>query len=398
MTTTLLPALLRTVARNVSRGTDDLALFETAPVTLPHSEVGAPILPVDRRPTQQEWEALNKALPDQPLHLAFAVCGDRDRAGWWGAGSPGGLERRHRDRTRRRRRAGARADRACRRRGTVASRTLRRAAPRRGRRRSCRRAAPEGVPRLRRTRPHVGGRARPRRAARPRGRRATGSDLLGVPGRQGGRRPDRRRRPARRGARGHPARGGRPAVRVGAALRRLHRTAGRRGPPVARLRPALPGARPHPDREGHRRRAGRCGGAGGTAARRAATAPELRLARAPPRRAPSGRSCRPPGWAAGSPARPCSSSRAGSVSDATYPGAGPWPPRNGAQKSSKSSNTVGTMTRGRPDVGEAGRRPQLDERLRLANENRWPSLRSAAAGSSSQATSQNVRSSCMPSA
>ncbi len=63
MTTTLLPALLRTVARNVSRGTDDLALFETAPVTLPHSEVGAPILPVDRRPTQQEWEALNRALP-----------------------------------------------------------------------------------------------------------------------------------------------------------------------------------------------------------------------------------------------------------------------------------------------------------------------------------------------
>ena len=37
MTTTLLPGLLRTVARNVSRGTDDLALFETASVTLPHS-------------------------------------------------------------------------------------------------------------------------------------------------------------------------------------------------------------------------------------------------------------------------------------------------------------------------------------------------------------------------
>ena len=35
MTTTLLPGLLRTVARNVSRGADDVALFETAPVTLP---------------------------------------------------------------------------------------------------------------------------------------------------------------------------------------------------------------------------------------------------------------------------------------------------------------------------------------------------------------------------
>ena len=90
MTTTLLPGLLRTVARNVSRGTTDVALFETAPVTLPHSGVGAPILPVDRRPTEGEWDDLNKALPDQPLHLAFALSGDRDRAGWWGKGRPAG--------------------------------------------------------------------------------------------------------------------------------------------------------------------------------------------------------------------------------------------------------------------------------------------------------------------
>jgi phenylalanyl-tRNA synthetase beta chain len=90
MTTTLLPGLLRTVARNVSRGAIDLALFETAPVTLPHSGVGAPILPVDRPPTEGEWDDLNKALPDQPLHLAFALCGDRDRAGWWGEGRPAG--------------------------------------------------------------------------------------------------------------------------------------------------------------------------------------------------------------------------------------------------------------------------------------------------------------------
>jgi phenylalanyl-tRNA synthetase beta chain len=88
MTTTLLPGLLRTVARNLSRGTTDLALFEAAPVTLPHAGAGAPILPVDRRPTEGEWDDLNKALPDQPLHLAYALCGDRDRAGWWGKGRP----------------------------------------------------------------------------------------------------------------------------------------------------------------------------------------------------------------------------------------------------------------------------------------------------------------------
>jgi phenylalanyl-tRNA synthetase beta chain len=90
MTTTLLPGLLRTVARNVSRGTGDLGLFEQAPVTIPHPGMGAPILPVDRPPTPRERDDLDKGLPDQPLHLAFAVCGDRDRAGWWGKGRPAG--------------------------------------------------------------------------------------------------------------------------------------------------------------------------------------------------------------------------------------------------------------------------------------------------------------------
>ncbi|MEO7351558.1 MAG: phenylalanine--tRNA ligase subunit beta, partial [Marmoricola sp.] len=90
MTTTLLPGLLRTVARNVSRGANDLALFEAATVTFPHSGPGAAILPVDRRPTQGEWDDLDKAIPAQPLHLAFAVCGERDRGGWWGKGRPAG--------------------------------------------------------------------------------------------------------------------------------------------------------------------------------------------------------------------------------------------------------------------------------------------------------------------
>jgi phenylalanyl-tRNA synthetase beta chain len=88
MTTTLVPGLLRTVARNVSRGAADLALFETSPVTRPRGLRPAPILPVDRRPDDAEWKALNEALPEQPLHLAFALCGERDRSGWWGAGRP----------------------------------------------------------------------------------------------------------------------------------------------------------------------------------------------------------------------------------------------------------------------------------------------------------------------
>jgi phenylalanyl-tRNA synthetase beta chain len=86
MTTTLLPGLLSAAARNVGRGQGDLALFETATVTLSRGSVAAPILPVDRRPTEGEWDDLQKALPDQPLHLGVLLCGDRERAGWWGPG------------------------------------------------------------------------------------------------------------------------------------------------------------------------------------------------------------------------------------------------------------------------------------------------------------------------
>jgi phenylalanyl-tRNA synthetase beta chain len=88
MTTTLLPGLLKALARNAGRGLADAALFETATVTLPRGTVAAPILPVDRRPTEGEWDDLQKALPDQPLHLALGLAGNRERGGWWGAGRP----------------------------------------------------------------------------------------------------------------------------------------------------------------------------------------------------------------------------------------------------------------------------------------------------------------------
>ena len=88
MTTTLLPGLLETAARNQGRGTTDLALFEIATVTLPNLGIAAPILPVDRRPTDGEWDDLQKALPDQPLHLGLVLTGDRELGGWWGAGRP----------------------------------------------------------------------------------------------------------------------------------------------------------------------------------------------------------------------------------------------------------------------------------------------------------------------
>ena len=95
MTTTLLPGLLQAAARNAGRGQSDLALFETATVTQPRGSVPAPILPVDRRPTEGEWDDLQKALPDQPLHLGGASSAASASApGWWGDGRPRHLERR----------------------------------------------------------------------------------------------------------------------------------------------------------------------------------------------------------------------------------------------------------------------------------------------------------------
>jgi phenylalanyl-tRNA synthetase beta chain len=88
MTTTLLPGLLETAARNHGRGNTDLALFEIATVTLPQPGMVAPILPVDRRPTEGEWDDLQKALPDQPLHLGLVLTGAREPRGWWGPGRP----------------------------------------------------------------------------------------------------------------------------------------------------------------------------------------------------------------------------------------------------------------------------------------------------------------------
>ena len=86
MTSTLLPGLLRAAARNVGHGTTSFALFESAAVTAPRGSGPAPILPVDRRPTDAELEALQAALPSQPLHLGLVAVGDADAAGWWGPG------------------------------------------------------------------------------------------------------------------------------------------------------------------------------------------------------------------------------------------------------------------------------------------------------------------------
>ena len=86
-TTTLLPALLRTAARNLSRGAPGASVFETGTVALPTADgAAAPVYGVEGRPSDDELKALFAAVPDQPLHLAVVVAGERERAGWWGEG------------------------------------------------------------------------------------------------------------------------------------------------------------------------------------------------------------------------------------------------------------------------------------------------------------------------
>jgi phenylalanyl-tRNA synthetase beta chain len=87
--TSLLPGLLDALARNVARGMRDAAIFETGLVYLPRPD-GArpPILGVDRRPSDDELDALEKGLPDQPRHVAVAVTGDRVPSSWWGGAEP----------------------------------------------------------------------------------------------------------------------------------------------------------------------------------------------------------------------------------------------------------------------------------------------------------------------
>jgi phenylalanyl-tRNA synthetase beta chain len=85
--TSLLPGLLATLGRNVSRGSTDVGLFELGAVFLPRPEGGiAPHPPAGVRPEQPVLDALDAALPEQPTRVAAVLAGERERSGWWGPG------------------------------------------------------------------------------------------------------------------------------------------------------------------------------------------------------------------------------------------------------------------------------------------------------------------------
>ena len=92
LATTLLPALLEALVRNVARGARNVSLYGVAQVVRPDSAIpgGSPqpmaALPVDRRPTEEQVAAIEASLPRQPVCVAAVLTGQRELAGWWGPG------------------------------------------------------------------------------------------------------------------------------------------------------------------------------------------------------------------------------------------------------------------------------------------------------------------------
>ncbi len=89
LATTLLPGLLEALARNVSRGIVDVALYAIAQVVQPTQQTrSVGLIPVDRRPTDEEIAQLDASLPRQPQHVAAVLTGLREPRGPWGDGRP----------------------------------------------------------------------------------------------------------------------------------------------------------------------------------------------------------------------------------------------------------------------------------------------------------------------
>jgi len=73
----LIPGLLQAAARNLSRGTTDVALIEEGSVFLPAQGNATTSLPVGNvRPSAEQLAELNASIPVQPRHLAGVVLGD----------------------------------------------------------------------------------------------------------------------------------------------------------------------------------------------------------------------------------------------------------------------------------------------------------------------------------
>jgi phenylalanyl-tRNA synthetase beta chain len=81
--TSLLPGLFAAAVRNLSRGNDDLALFEAGSVFFADDpQTAAPRPPVSQRPSAEELAAIDRALGQQPRHLGAVLTGQWQPDSW----------------------------------------------------------------------------------------------------------------------------------------------------------------------------------------------------------------------------------------------------------------------------------------------------------------------------
>jgi phenylalanyl-tRNA synthetase beta chain len=91
--TSVLPGLFAAVVRNLSRGNEDLALFEAGSVFFANYPLtAAPRPPVSQRPSAEELAEIDHALGRQPRHLAAVLTGHWQPDGWQGPGIPAGWQ------------------------------------------------------------------------------------------------------------------------------------------------------------------------------------------------------------------------------------------------------------------------------------------------------------------
>src|SRR5699024_11164088 len=74
--TSILPGLLETVRRNVSRGFRDIAVYETGKVFLPGDTLGSAVIPpLGALPSDEVLAEIQAGIPDQPQRLAAVFTG-----------------------------------------------------------------------------------------------------------------------------------------------------------------------------------------------------------------------------------------------------------------------------------------------------------------------------------
>jgi phenylalanyl-tRNA synthetase beta chain len=84
---TLLPGMLDALRRNYSRGNRNLALYAVEQVVLARAQPAEmPDVGVAGPPDAATLAAMDEALPEQPVHAAAVLEGDRQHSGWWGEG------------------------------------------------------------------------------------------------------------------------------------------------------------------------------------------------------------------------------------------------------------------------------------------------------------------------